>query len=50
MKNMRKIIVKDDLSANPPKSGKKLKTRPDLSTATVLENGVFGIDRKTKTK
>ena len=43
---MRKIIIKDDLSVNPPRSGKKLKTRPPLSSATVLQNGVFGSEWK----
>lgn len=41
---MRKIIIKDDFSVNPPKSGKKLRTRPPLSEARPLENGVFGFD------
>ena len=43
---MKKIITKDDLSSNPPKSGKKLKDRPDPFKATVLQNGVFGRELK----
>jgi hypothetical protein len=48
MKKMRKIILKDDLTVNPPKSGKKLKTRPPLSSARILRNGVFGSDLKSQ--
>jgi hypothetical protein len=41
MKKMRKIIIKDDLSTNPPKSGKR-SWRPPLSSARILPNGMFG--------
>lgn len=41
---MRKMIIKDDLSTNPPKSGKKLKVKPPLSSARIFPSGVFGFD------
>lgn len=44
MKKMRKMVIKDDLSTNPPKSGKKLKVKPPLSSARVLPSGIFGSD------
>ena len=41
---IKKIIIKDDLSENPKPSGKKLKTKPPLSSARPLPSGVFGFD------
>jgi len=46
MKKIRKVIIKDDLSTNPPKSGKKLKTRPPLGFGLLLPKGLSGSDLK----
>jgi len=43
---MRKIITKDDCRANPKRSKKELKPRPELSASMVIPRGVFGDDLK----
>jgi len=39
---IKKTITKDDLGENPKPSGKRLKTRPPLSSARILPKGLHG--------
>jgi hypothetical protein len=40
----KKLVIKYDHGENAPRSGKKLKSRPELSKAMILPNGIFGAD------